>query len=98
MCCASLNLSFSVLSPDIATATNVLTTSLALPESLALEKTLNFNAAIETFLAEKRPHLEFKRRSKPEGVATMVAFLCSQQASFIVESNYRVDGGSVAAV
>ncbi len=54
--------------------------------------------AIASFLQEKRPHLELQRRGKAEEVAAVVAFLCSQQSSFVVGSNYRVDGGSVATV
>ena len=54
--------------------------------------------AIRTFLDEERPYLELKRRGKPEEVAAAIAFLCSEGASFVVGSNYRVDGGSVASI
>ena len=54
--------------------------------------------AINTFLKEERPHLELKRRGKPEEVAAVIAFLCSEVASFVVGANYRVDGGSVATM
>ncbi|ABV95631.1 short-chain dehydrogenase/reductase SDR (plasmid) [Dinoroseobacter shibae DFL 12 = DSM 16493] len=54
--------------------------------------------AVKTFLDEERPYLELKRRGKPEEVAATIAFLCSQQASFVVGANYRVDGGSVATM
>ncbi|MFP7673966.1 SDR family NAD(P)-dependent oxidoreductase [Marivita sp. S0852] len=54
--------------------------------------------AIESFLDEERPYLELKRRGKPEEVAAAIAFLCSEKASFVVGANYRVDGGSVAAM
>jgi len=54
--------------------------------------------AIESFLQEDRPHLELKRRGRPEEVAATIAFLCSEKASFVVGSNYRVDGGSVATM
>ncbi|MEC4892168.1 MAG: SDR family oxidoreductase [Oscillatoria sp. PMC 1051.18] len=59
---------------------------------------VSFDKAIATFLEEKRPHLELKRRGKPQEVAAVIAFLCSELASFVVGSNYRVDGGSVASV
>lgn len=59
---------------------------------------VSFDQAIETFLEEKRPHLELKRRGKAQEVAAVIAFLCSQQASFVVGTNVRVDGGSVATV
>ena len=54
--------------------------------------------AVRGFLAEERPYLELKRRGKPEEVAATIAFLCSEQASFVVGANYRVDGGSVASI
>lgn len=54
--------------------------------------------AVESFLDEERPYLDLKRRGKPEEVAAAIAFLCSEQASFVVGANYRVDGGSVAAM
>lgn len=54
--------------------------------------------AVKSFLDEERPYLELKRRGKPEEVAAAIAFLCSEQASFVVGANYRVDGGSVATM
>jgi 3-oxoacyl-[acyl-carrier protein] reductase len=54
--------------------------------------------AISTFLKEKRPHLELQRRGKAQEVAAVIAFLCSQQSSYVVGANYRVDGGSVASI
>jgi NAD(P)-dependent dehydrogenase (short-subunit alcohol dehydrogenase family) len=54
--------------------------------------------AVASFLAEERPYLELKRRGEPQEVANVIAFLCSDLASFVVGSNYRVDGGSVATI
>ncbi|MEL6516519.1 MAG: SDR family oxidoreductase [Pseudomonadota bacterium] len=54
--------------------------------------------AIQSFLDEERPYLELKRRGKPAEVAAAIAFLCSDQASFVVGANYRVDGGAVATM
>ncbi|WP_382307974.1 SDR family NAD(P)-dependent oxidoreductase [Herbiconiux sp. UC225_62] len=54
--------------------------------------------AIESFLDEERPYMELKRRGEPEEVAAVVAFLCSEAASFVNGSNYRVDSGSVATI
>ena len=62
------------------------------------EMGISFEKAVETFLAEERPHIELDRRGRVEEVAAVIAFLCSQQSSYVVGSNYRVDGGSVATV
>ncbi|MGB3532451.1 MAG: SDR family oxidoreductase [Microcoleaceae cyanobacterium] len=59
---------------------------------------VEFDQAIDSFLKEERPHLVLQRRGKAQEVAAVIAFLCSQQSSFVVGSNYRVDGGSVATV
>ena len=70
----------------------------AMMKQRAEEKNISFDRAIETFLDEKRPHLELHRRGKAQEVAAVIAFLCSQHSSFVVGANYRVDGGSVATV
>lgn len=70
----------------------------AMMEKRAREKGMSFDQAVETFLKEKRPHLELRRRGKVQEVAAVIAFLCSQYSSFVVGANYRVDGGSVATV
>ncbi|MEH1773279.1 SDR family NAD(P)-dependent oxidoreductase [Nostoc sp.] len=70
----------------------------AMMEKRSKELGVSFNEAIDSFLDEQRPHLELKRRGKPEEVAAVIAFLCSEQSSFVVGSNYRVDGGSVASL
>lgn len=54
--------------------------------------------AIRSFLAEERPFIEMGRRGKAEEVAAVIALLCSARASYVVGSNYRVDGGSVATI
>jgi NAD(P)-dependent dehydrogenase (short-subunit alcohol dehydrogenase family) len=54
--------------------------------------------AIRNFLTNDRPNLVLDRRGRPEEVAAVIAFLCSERASFVVGSNYRVDGGSVASI
>ena len=70
----------------------------AMMEKRAEELNISFSKAVETFLEEKRPHIELKRRGKPEEVAAVIAFLCSERASFVLGSTYRVDGGSVAGI
>lgn len=54
--------------------------------------------AVDTFLDEERPYMELKRRGEPAEVANVIAFLCSDLASFVVGANYRVDSGSVASI
>jgi NAD(P)-dependent dehydrogenase (short-subunit alcohol dehydrogenase family) len=54
--------------------------------------------ALQDFLEEKRPHIELKRPGKIEEVGAAIAFLASEQASFITGTNLRVDGGSVASI
>ena len=69
----------------------------AMMEELAEEKEITVNNAVDWFLENKRPHIEVQRRGKPEEVAAVIAFLCSEKASFVNGSNYRVDAGSVAS-
>lgn len=54
--------------------------------------------AITSFLDEDRPFMELKRRGEADEVASVIAFLCSERASFVNGSNYRVDSGSVATI
>ncbi|MCS5498580.1 SDR family oxidoreductase [Cnuibacter physcomitrellae] len=59
---------------------------------------MTVDEAVESFLEEERPYLELKRRGEPEEVANVIVFLCSDRASFVNGSNYRVDAGSVATI
>ena len=70
----------------------------AMMEKRADENGTSTEEAISTFLDEERPYLELKRRGRPEEVAAVIAFLCSERASFVNGSNYRVDAGSVATI
>ncbi len=70
----------------------------AMMEKRASQMGTSKDEAIKSFLDEERPYLELKRRGEPEEVANVIAFLCSDLASFVVGSNYRVDGGSVATI
>lgn len=70
----------------------------AMMEKRADELGVSIPAAIDSFLEKERPYMELKRRGTPEEVANVIAFLCSNAASFVNGSNYRVDSGSVATI
>ncbi|MDT9592535.1 SDR family oxidoreductase [Nocardioides zeae] len=70
----------------------------AMMEKRSDELGVSFDEAVTSFLDEERPYMELKRRGTPEEVAAVVAFLCSERASFVNGSNYRVDSGSVATI
>jgi NAD(P)-dependent dehydrogenase (short-subunit alcohol dehydrogenase family) len=68
----------------------------AMMEKRAAERGMSRDEAIASFLEEERPNIELKRRGDADEVASVIAFLCSDRASFVNGSNWRVDGGSVA--
>jgi 3-oxoacyl-[acyl-carrier protein] reductase len=70
----------------------------AMMEKLSKQKNISFDEAIASFLKENRPHIQLQRRGKAEEVASVIAFLCSERSSFVLGSNWRVDGGSVASI
>lgn len=70
----------------------------AMMSKRAKERGTSVEEAVDSFLAEERPFMELGRRGRPEEVAAVIAFLCSEQASFVNGSNYRVDAGSVATI
>jgi NAD(P)-dependent dehydrogenase (short-subunit alcohol dehydrogenase family) len=67
----------------------------AMMEELAEKSGTSIEEAEEWFLENKRPHIKVGRRGKPEEVASVVAFLCSEHSSYVNGSNIRVDAGSV---
>lgn len=67
-------------------------------ERAATEKDVSKGEAIQQFLKNDRPHIGLGRPGRIEEVGALVAFLASEEASFINGANYRVDGGSVAAM
>lgn len=70
----------------------------AMMEKRADETGVSFDEAIAGFLDEKRPGIAVGRRGRPEEIAAVIAFLCSDKASYVMGANWRVDGGSVLAV
>ena len=67
----------------------------AMMEQRAEERGVSVAEAVESFLEEERPGITVDRRGKPQEVANVIAFLCSDLASYVDGSNYRVDGGAV---
>jgi 3-oxoacyl-[acyl-carrier protein] reductase len=67
-------------------------------EDIAARTNVTREQALQRFLAEKRPNIELKRAGRIEEVGAAIAFLASEQASFINGTNLRVDGGSVASI
>jgi NAD(P)-dependent dehydrogenase (short-subunit alcohol dehydrogenase family) len=67
----------------------------AMMEELAKEKDCSVEEAVEWFVKNNRPHIAMQRRGRTEEVASVVAFLCSEQASYVNGSNIRIDGGAV---
>ena len=70
----------------------------AMMRSRAEERDISMDEAVKSFLAENRPGIEVGRRGRVEEVAAVIAFLCSEHTSYVVGSNWRVDGGSVSAI
>lgn len=70
----------------------------AMMDKRAKERGTDREEAIQSFLDEERPGMELGRRGHAEEVANVVAFLCSERASFVNGSNYRVDSGSVQTI
>lgn len=70
----------------------------AMMQKRAEEEGSDVDGAIRSFVAQERPGITLGRRGQPAEVAAVIAFLCSERASFVNGSNYRVDAGSVATI
>jgi len=67
----------------------------AMMEEEAEKRGVTEEEAAKQFVKENRPHIAMQRRGRPEEVASTVAFLCSEHASYINGANIRIDGGAV---
>jgi len=67
-------------------------------EQAAAERGISKEEMVDRFLQTRRPHIEVGRPGQIDEVGPLVAFLASEQASFINGADYRVDGGSVTAL
>lgn len=68
----------------------------AMMNQKADENSISKDEAIQQFLKEERSGIVVDRRGRPEEVASVIVFLCSELASYVTGSNYRIDGGSVS--
>jgi len=66
-------------------------------QQMADEQGIGKEQVIKKFLDDNRPHIELHRPGTIDEVGAVAAFLASERASFVTGSNYRIDGGSVAA-
>lgn len=67
----------------------------AMMKEISHERNISMEKAEKWFAENKRPHIAMGRRGQTEEVASVVAFLCSEHASFVNGTNIRIDGGSV---
>jgi 3-oxoacyl-[acyl-carrier protein] reductase len=68
----------------------------AMMEQRARQRGISVDAAVASFLEAERRGITQGRRGQPQEVADVIAFLCSNRASFVDGANWRVDSGSVA--
>ena len=64
----------------------------------SMGKSANDPKAQRDFIDGGRPSSIIKRLAEPEEIATVVAFLCSREASAITGAPVRADGGVVMSI
>lgn len=67
-------------------------------EAAARAAGLPVQTFLERHFAETRPSMVLRRLAEPEEVGYVVAFLCSERASFVTGANVHVDGGAVGVL
>lgn len=67
-------------------------------EDIAEERGISTEEAEQAFLKEEKPSISFDRIAEPEEVASVVAFLASDAASYVTGSTYRIDGGAIPSI
>ena len=61
----------------------------AMMEELAKEKNFTVKKALDYLLKTDRPHIAVKRRGTPEEVASVIALLCFDNATYVNGSNLQ---------
>lgn len=64
-------------------------------ESIAEKNSKRFNITVEQAYDALKQGIPAKRFGKPEEIGYLVAFLCSEEASYINGTNIQIDGGVV---
>lgn len=70
----------------------------SLYEDVAEREEIPVEQARQELNEAMKGHIALGRLAEPVEVADVIVFLCSERASFVTGSNYRVDGGSILSM